>query len=351
MDGLPSLNDVKVAVIGVQEDRRAYRNEGCGAGADAIRPFLYQLYKGKWNFEIADLGNLYRAEKHADTLLMLRDICEDLVKQGIVVVTIGGSQDLTYANYRAYDKLERMVNVVSIDARLDVGSEGRDLDHQSFVSHLVLQEPHNLYNFTNLGYQTYFNSPEEIALIDKLFFEAVRLGELQNNIARAEPFLRDADVVTVDLNAVRQSYNPGTYFTSPHGFSGAELCAMLRYAGMSDSLTQLGLFEYNPSLDQRGQSAHLCAHALWYFFEGFSLRYGDFPVGSRANYQKYTVLVDDEDTLNFFKSPQSGRWWIEIPKEHLQSARFQLVPCTEEDYQEALSGKIPKRWWKAQQKA
>lgn len=351
LDGMPDLEGVRIALLGVQEDRRAYRNVGCDSAADHIRPFLYQLHEGQWgNLPIADLGNLYKGERHVDTLALLKDVAAELMRQGILLVTIGGSQELTFAQYRAYDDSEHPVNAVCIDARLDVGSEGRDLDHQSFVSHMVLQEPHNLYNFTNLGYQTYFNNPEEIKLIDKLFFEAVRLGQLQNQIVRAEPYLRDADLVSIDLGAVRQSYNPGTFYTSPHGFSGEELCAMTRYAGMSDRLTQLGLFEFNPRLDHHGQSAHLCAHALWYFFEGVSLRFGDFPVGSRADYQKFTVLVDDEDTLNFFKSPSSGRWWLEIPK-NADGSRQALVPCDHEDYQEALSGRVPSRWWKAQQKA
>ncbi len=351
IDGIPSIEGVKIAIIGVQEDRRAYRNAGCDGAADAIRPHLYQLYRGQWDYEIVDLGNLYKAERHVDTLINLQDIASTLIQKGVIVVTIGGSQDLTYANYRAYDALEHMVNAVTVDARLDVGSEGRDLDHQSYVSHMVLQEPHNLYNFTNLAYQTYFNNPEEINLIDKLFFDAIRLGEVQNNIASVEPYLRDAHLVSIDMNAVRQSYNPGTFYTSPHGLSGAELCAITRYAGMSDTVSQLGLFEYNPKLDQRGQSAHLCAHALWYFFEGTSLRFNDYPVGSRKDYEKYTVLMDEFDELNFYKSPASGRWWIEIPKGDLQAERVQLVPCSSEDYQEALQGIIPKRWWKAQQKA
>jgi hypothetical protein len=120
---------------------------------------------------------------------------------------------------------------------------------------------------------------------------------------------------------------------------------------MSDQLSQLGLYEYNPRLDNRGQSAHLCAHALWYFLEGISLRYGDYPKGSRADYQKYTVLVDESDEVNFFKSPKSGRWWMEIPKGSPDQSRTALVPCGLEDYEEALQGKLPSRWWKAQQKA
>lgn len=351
LEGLPSLDGVKVAFVGVHEDRRAYRNTGCDSAADHIRPFLYQLHQGNWDFEMVDLGNIYAGEKHFDTVAHLSNLCEQMLKKGIITITIGGSQDLTYANYRAYDALEKMVNIVSIDSRLDVGSEGRDLDHQSYVSHLVLQEPHNLYNFTNIGYQTYFCNPEEILLIENLFFEAVRLGEAQGNMPGTEPLIREADLVSVDLSAVRQSYNPGTFYTSPHGFSGNELCAMMRYAGMSDTVSQLGIYEYNPRYDQRGQSAHLCAHALWYFLEGFSLRFGDFPVGSRAHYEKYTVLLTDDDPIDFYKSPNSGRWWMEVPKGDIQSDRFSLVPCSYEDYQEALEGKIPKRWWKAQQKA
>lgn len=351
IDGIPDLDGVKIALVGVQEDRRAYRNVGCDGAADAIRPYLYQLYRGNWSQKVVDLGNVYKGERHVDTIVYLTSLAQELLSKQIILVTIGGSQDLTYGNYRAYDRLEQMVNVVTVDSRLDVGSEGRDLDHQSYVSHMVLQEPHNLYNFTNLGYQTYFNNPEEINLIDNLFFEAVRLGEVQANLPAVEPFLRDADLLSIDIAAVRQSYSPGTFHTSPHGLSGNELCAITRYAGMSDTLTQLGLFEYNPHMDSNGMSAHLCAHALWYFFEGVSLRFGDYPVGSRKDYEKYTVLFDEDEDLNFYKSPLSGRWWIEVPKGGGTSMRNQLVPCSKTDYDEALSGRIPKRWWKAQQKA
>jgi len=55
--------------------------------------------------------------------------------------------------------------------------------------------------------------------------------------------------------------------------------------------------------------------------------------------------------VNFFKSPKSGRWWIEIPKGTPDQNRTTLVPCAYEDYEEALQGTLPARWWKAQQKA
>ena len=110
-----------------------------------------------------------------------------------------------------------------------------------------------------------------------MFFEALRLGDAQANINNTEPLLREADLVSVDINVVRQSYNPGTFYTSPHGFSGDELCAIIRYAGMSDTVSQLGLFEYNPKYDVRGQSAHLCAHVLWHFRRWYFVKIWRFP--------------------------------------------------------------------------
>ena len=351
MDGIPDLeDDVKVAIIGVKEDRRSYLNTGCAKAPDEIRKKLYELYCGEWDFKVADLGNLYRGERYTDTLKEVQDICSDLVKKGIITIILGGSQDITYANYRAYDSLEQTVNIAAVDSRLDIGSEGRDLDHQSYVSHLVMQKPHNLYNFTNIGYQTYFNNPEEIELIEKLFFEAHRLGKFTGKIHLTEPLVRDTDILSMDISAVKQSYSPGTYHSSPHGFTGEDFCTIARYAGMSDRLSAFGIYEYNPTLDVHGASAHLCAHTLWYFLEGISLRVGDYPIGTKDNYQRFTVMLDAQEDLIFFKSPHSNRWWIEVPKGNPSEQKTILAPCAEEDYKEALSGRVPTKWWKAGQK-
>jgi hypothetical protein len=52
---------------------------------------------------------------------------------------------------------------------------------------MIIKEPNNLFNYSNIGYQTYYNSQEEIDLIEKLYFDAYRLGEVCNNITIAEP--------------------------------------------------------------------------------------------------------------------------------------------------------------------
>ncbi len=125
-------------------------------------------------------------------------------------IILGGSQDLTYAMYRGYDKLEQMVNLVSVDNQFDFFKEN-SVSSNSYLSKIIVEEPNNLFNYCNLGYQTYYNSQEEIDLIEKLYFEAYRLGEISNNSAIAEPVFRDADLVSVDMTSIQSVFQEISY--------------------------------------------------------------------------------------------------------------------------------------------
>ena len=48
-----------------------------------------------------------------------------------------------------------------------------------------MKQPNYLYNYTNLGYQSYLIAQEELYLIEKLHFESVRLGELLDKVSIA----------------------------------------------------------------------------------------------------------------------------------------------------------------------
>ena len=96
----------------------------------------------------------------------------------------------------------------------------------------------------------------------------------------------------------------------------------------------------------------LVAQMIWYFIEGVNCRVNDDDFLDNDNYQKYNVLVEDEELI-FFKSIKTGRWWIEIPfLENLNNKlkKHTLLPCAQEDYKDATSGKIPERWYKAYRK-
>ena len=340
----PNILDKKIAIIGVLEGRGAVGNYGTGTDFSEIRKELYKLYPGNWPVKVVDLGDIVEGHTIEDTYFALGEILNFLIKNKVIPIIIGGGQDITYANYRAYDKLEQTVNIVSVDNKFDLGSIEDELTSDSYLSKIVMNQPNNLFNFCNIGYQTYFNSQDEIDLLDSLFFETHRLGELLGDIQIVEPVLRDADIVSVDLSSIKNAVAPGNNKATPNGFSGTEICAISRYAGISDKVSSFGIFEYNPKLDLKNQTAQLIAQMIWYFIEGFNYRANDYPFGLKDQYKKFIVPIE-EQLLNFYKSHKSGRWWMEIDISNSNKfKRHALIPCTYQDYISASNQEIPERW-------
>ena len=349
-NGFPDLEGVSIVILGVKEGRNTVNNRGCGDDLLNIRKKLYQLFPGDWHTNIADIGNIEQGHVVKDTYYAVSQTITSLLKHDITPVIIGGGQDVTYANYRAYDALEQAVNLVSVDRKFDLGRMDSDITSSSFLSKIILEKPNNLFNYSNLGYQTFFNSQEEISLIQKLYFDAYRLGEVKN-IELVEPILRDADIVSVDIGAIRQIEAPANNNASPNGFDGEAICAISRYAGISDKVTSFGIYEYNSNLDVREQTAHLIAQIIWYFIEGVNFRAKDYPYSTKESYQKFSVILEDDDPINFYKSDKSGRWWMEINLiTNNKYKRHTLIPCAYQDYVKATEQIIPERWFKAQQK-
>lgn len=342
----PVLDNVALAIFTVNEFRGNAKDND-DFSFDNFRKQFYSLFPGNWNASIVDLGTIEAGASIEDTYFVVKSLIAELIKKRIIPVVIGGSQDLTYPMYRGYDNLDQMVNLVSVDNQFDFSKENK-LDSESYLSKIIVEEPNNLFNFSNLGFQTYFNSQEEIDLIEKLYFEAYRLGEVSNNIAVAEPVFRDADLVSIDMNSVQSSYSGNFDVFNPNGFTGKEICALTRYAGISDKVTSFGIFNFNPN----GNEVVLTAQMLWYFIEGFCFRSNEYPFGTKENYIKYIVPIEDEELI-FYKSNKTARWWIEIPfltNVNNKLKRNTLLPCTHDDYLAACEQEIPERWWKAQRR-
>ena len=344
---VPDLSKIDIAILGVL-DNRGDLNATSDVDLNAIRKELYGMFPGNWNATIADLGDVLAGNSIDDTYFAVKKIVSSLIKKRIVPLVIGGSQDLTYALYRAYDDLEQMVNLVSIDSKFDFGKENEAITAESYLTKIIINEPNNLFNFCNIGYQTYYNSQEEIDLIEKLFFDAYRLGEVSNAISISEPVFRDADMVSIDLNSVKSSDSGNFELFNPNGFNGKEICSLSRYAGISDKVTLLGVFNHNNSK----QESVIIAQIFWYFIEGYHYRSNEYPFGSRENYLKYIVPLEKEDLI-FYKSNKTERWWVEIPfisNGNNKLKKNTLLPCSYEEYLAACNQEMPERWWKAQRK-
>ncbi|WP_419802501.1 formimidoylglutamase [Mucilaginibacter sp.] len=358
-DTFPDLENQKpdLAIIGVLEDRNADGNSGCALGPDYIREKLYQLFEGSYKTKINDLGNIRRGETVVDTFIALKTVVAELIKKDILPVIIGGSQDLTYAQYLAYEVLGQKVDLVVVDAKLDM-----DDDHfpgtiettsAAYLNKIFMHEPDMLFNFSNLGYQTYFVNQERLQMMEKLFFDVHRLGSLSGKIQLTEPVIRNASMISFDVGAVRSSDAQANFNAVPNGFYGEEACQVCRYAGFNDKLTSIGFYEFNPAYDSNGQTAMLLAQMIWYFIDGFYNRKKDFPVHPKSQYLIYkTSLKHKEHELVFVKSKKSERWWMQIPYPTggSKNERYHWVPCHYDDYLLAVSGEMPDLWWRTYQK-
>jgi len=348
------LSDYDIAFIGVMEERGASDNKGCGSAPNRVREQLYGLFHRFDNVKILDLGNIKAGNSYRDTYFALTAVISELVKKEVVPVIIGGSHDLTYANYQAYEKLEQVVNLVTIDRSIDLGLIEADITDSNFINHIVMHQPNFLFNYSSVGYQSYYVDQEIDALMERMHFDAYRLGIVRSNMEEMEPIVRNADIVSFDINAIKSSDCLGYCEPNPNGFSGEEACKITRYAGLSDKLTSIGFYNYNPVFDENGRSAMLLAQMIWYFIEGFEGRKGDYPVATKSKYTKYHVAIEEgKHELLFYKSEFSGRWWMEVPfPSDLKNKfiRHQMVPCSYKDYEMAISGSMPNRWWQTFQK-
>ncbi len=350
----PDLENVQLAIIGIEEDRNAINNEGCGLAADYIRENLYRLFQGNYETKIVDLGNIKRGNTIDDSYFAVADVLSQLLRKNIIPIIIGGSQDFTFSNYLAYTKMEQTINIVSVDSCFDIGDGDKDLNSQNYLSKIILHKPNILFNYSNIGYQTYFVEQSSIDLMEKLYFDSHRLGALRKNMEEVEPIVRNADVLSFDVSAIRHGDAPGNGNASPNGFYGEEACQITRYAGMSDKLSSVGFYEINPAFDNNKQTAHLVAQMIWYFIDGFYNRKQDYPIVDKSEYTKYRVSIKDHDhEIIFYKSNKSDRWWMDVPypiNHQIKHERHQMVPCSYSDYETACKNELPDKWWQTYKK-
>lgn len=342
--GFPALNNCRLAIIGLQESRNSYYPV-VDYDIDAFRKEFYQLFPGNWNIKIADIGNLPSGDTPEDTYHALKTICLHLRQINVIPIILGGSQDLTVSLYGSFEETHQWVNIVSVDNRFDFSQEEELISGRSYMSQIITQTPSKLYNFTNLGYQSYLIAQEELDLMEKLFFDAYRLGYVLDNLQATEPVFRECDIASFDLK-VLSGVADGTFPKGmPNGIDARSICALARYAGISDRLTAVGFFDLpNSSIFHK-----LLAQILWYFIEGVHCRFDEYPVAVSQGFTRYAVQMSDRELI-FHKSEKSQRWWMELQKENYLNNKLKsstLLSCTQQDYLDACQDMLPDRWWRA----
>ncbi len=346
---LPDWQAAHIALIGVPEERGTDTNRGTSAAALEIRKRFYQLKKGTGTYQIVDLGDLRLGESVEDTYLRLREVCEILMTFNVLPIIIGGSHDLMLGQYWAYENLQEDVCVLNVDAFADMDSPFSSPLSQNHIHSLLLHEPNYLFNYTLLGYQSYLVGAENIRILEKMEQKVVRLGQLRENMRETEPLIREANLIAFDITALKRHDAPGNYHAQPFGMTGEEACQLCWYAGLSERMSSIGFYEYNPEFDEWGQTAGVIATMIWYVVEGYYHRPHEPEFESNA-YTRFAVQLSQKDIheLVFYKDNMLEKWWVAVPHPHRKEPL--IIPCSYADYQTATKGELPYRWFLAYSK-
>lgn len=334
------LDTFKIALLGIEEYRGYIDNKGTELAPNAVRKKLYCYAPFFEHTKILDLGNIAAGATYQDTLVAVTETLKEAFRKNIIVIIVGGDISLSLAQYQAYQIFENDIQISHISSSVDIEDNTQEL-HKKYLYDILKTNYLKRYNL--ISYQSYFIKKDIYKIIHNYQFDALRVGKIRQHIFEAEPFIREADLVTFDINAIRYSDAPAQIVPSPNGLFGDEACMLARFAGQSDLLNSIGFYNFNPNEDIKQITAHQIAQMIWYFIEGVGIRHQDYPITDEKAFYHYTTTIDKED-FTFLKSIKSERWWMKIPIKRNNQLVYHLIPCIYEDYLTAKNGDIPETW-------
>ncbi|CAN5280253.1 formimidoylglutamase [soil metagenome] len=338
-DELPDLEECDIVILGVGEQRGAGLSLSSGA-ADSIRKQLYALHNWHTEIKIADIGTVKTGATLSDSYAAIKTVLAELLRMKKTVVLLGGSHDITLAQYFAYKELKQIIDATVIDATIDLNHDSM-MRSENFLMEMLTSEPNHVKHYNHIGFQSYFVHPRMLETMDKLRFDCYRVGTAKETIEEMEPVIRSTNMLSFDIAAIKNSDAPANTL-SPNGFTGEEACMLTRFAGMSTNLSTFGIYGYQPEKDRENLTAVQIAQMIWYFIDGKNRSLHESAFDDKHNFNEFHIGFSEIDTT-FLQSKKTGRWWMQLPD-------AKLVPCSYNDYVTAGNNQIPERWLRAQER-
>jgi len=333
----------QVAILGIREISEEDTGEDLFA-ADKVRENLYQLQFTKIKgYNIIDLGNLKTGKTSGDSIHALQDVIGFLSATGIIMIIMGGSQQLTLPIFKSMEK--PLLNLAIADQRIDLWSDTKEVNAQNYLSEILLMKD-KLFNYSSIGHQVCLSSLKETEKKVADHHEFFRLGEIREELRVAEPAIRDSDFLSIDISVVKQVEAPAGAFQTPNGIRSEELCQLTWFAGFGERTSCIGFFEFLPNNDINQLTSNLLAQGIWYFLDGIRARKDEAPPAKNNNMRQFLIELDEEgNKMTFYKSLDTERWWVEIPPEEKSQPPL-VVACSYQDYKNASNRIIPSRWFR-----
>lgn len=337
---LPDLDDMDIVIVGVIEYRGNGYFEAESTSANIIRRQLYRLHYWHTDIKIADIGNVKKGETVKDSYAAIKTILSELHSLNKTVILLGGSHDITLAQYYAYADNKMQVEATCIDSVIDLMSES-PIRSENFLMEMLTGEPNMVKHYNHIAFQSYFVHPRMLETMDKLRFDCFRVGTVSENIEEMEPVLRNSHLVSFDISAIKNSDAPANK-NCPNGLTGIEACTLSRFAGLSNLTGSFGVYGYRAQDDVEELTARQVSQMIWYFVDGKSRCKQEAGLNERHQFNEYHTAFAELDTV-FLQSKRTNRWWMQMPDKS-------FIACSQQDYMKASHNEIPERWLRVQER-
>ena len=336
----PDLFDQDIVIVGCGETRGSKNHPAGKSAPDAIREQFYDLFYWHKDVRIADVGNIKSGAGLHDTYAALETVLNELTDYAKTIVILGGTHDLTLAQYNMYSEQKKIIEAVCIDALIDLNIDST-YRADNFLMEMLTAEPNYIRHYNHVGFQSYYVHPHMLETMDKLRFDCFRVGSVKENIEEMEPVIRNSSLFSFDISAIANGFAPANEL-SPNGFTGEEACALFRYAGLSPNVNTIGIYGYIPEKDRSNLTAKQISHMLWYLIDGRSRGRREASLDERDSFTEYHTAFAEVETT-FLQSRKTNRWWMQLPDK-------KYIACSYKDYLLASSNEIPERWLRAQER-
>ena len=153
----PDLDEVQIVLVGCGEQRGSGLIHGQSEAPDIIRRHFYSLYYWHPDIKIADVGNIKAGSLYTDSYAALKTVVHELINDGKTVIILGGSHDLTLAQYNAYADNKKAIEASCVDALIDLNLDS-PFRHENFLMEMLTGEPNYIRHYNHIGFPELFCS-------------------------------------------------------------------------------------------------------------------------------------------------------------------------------------------------
>lgn len=269
-----------VGVLGYAVDEGVRRNQGRqGAvlGPDAIRTRLAKLPLHKQEKPLLDFGNIQCENGDLESSQRyLRNATNELKKQQVFPIVLGGGHDITYGSYMGVRDFIQSneggkIGILNFDAHFDLRSMITQPTSGTVFNQIYydLRREGEEFEYFVLGIQeqgndsSLFETAKELncGFINNFECELSNMSSVESRLSQ---FLSKIDYlyITIDLDGFSSAFAPGVSAPSPLGFEPRFVWDVLDFVFKNTEVVGCDIAELNPTYDIDNHTASLAARLV-----------------------------------------------------------------------------------------